>query len=256
MVAIPKQPEPEFEAAPLHPKVAFEYDMTGFAYFDIETIPDQSPKALAKARENVKHPANLKKQESIDIWYAENAERAAKEALAKTSLDGGAGHVCTIGWAINDGPVRIEHAEDVGEERDIIAAFFKGLVRVDRGRPLRSGATLVGHNVLGFDIPFLLKRAVVLGVELPPASTMPRDPKPWHPGVFDTMTAWAGQSRGDMISMNRLCGILGIVGKADFDGSMVADAWAAGQHEIIATYCDDDVRRTRAIHQKFLAAGF
>ncbi len=248
MVALPKQPEPEAHVAPLHPNVEFEYGMGDYAYFDIETIPDQSAKALEKARESVKHPASLKKQESIDLWYAENAERAAHEILAKTSFDGGAGHVCTIGWAINDGHVQVEHAEDVGEEHDIIAAFFRGLPR--------SGVTLVGHNVLGFDIPFLLKRAVVLGVELPPASTMPRDPKPWHPKVFDTMTSWAGAGRGDMISMNRLCGILGIVGKEDFDGSMVAEAWANGEHETIARYCDDDVRRTRAIHQKFLAAGF
>lgn len=248
MVALPKQPEPEAYVAPLHPNVVNEYGMADYAYFDIETIPDQRKDTLDKLRAEVTAPAKYSKPESIELWLAENRESAAREALAKTSFDGGAGHACTIGWAINDGHVQVEHAEDVGEERDIIAAFFKGLPR--------SGATLVGHNVLGFDIPFLLKRAVVLGVELPPASTMPRDPKPWHPKVFDTMTSWAGAGHGDMISMNRLCGILGIVGKEDFDGSMVAEAWANGEHETIARYCDDDVRRTRAIHQKFLAAGF
>lgn len=246
MVAIPQIQEPDLDPAPLHPRVDQEYGMATYLYFDIETIPDQSERALDKARERVTPPGNIKKQESIDTWMAENQERAARDLLHKTCFDGGAGHVCTIGWAINDGEVHVEHAESVGEERDILSAFFRAVPR--------SGCTLVGHNVLGFDIPFLTKRAVILGVELPPDNSWPRDPKPWSRGVFDTMTAWAGAR--DMISMNRLCGHLGIIGKTDFDGSMVAEAWAEGRHMTIAEYCDDDVRRTRAIHQKFLQAGF
>lgn len=246
MVALPKPSETELEPVALHPIVAQEYEFSNFVYFDIETIPDQSEHALQKCREAVTPPGNIKKQESIDTWMAENAERAAREMLAKTSFDATAGHCCTIGWAFNDNDVHVEHAETVGEEAEIMRAFFKALPKND--------VVMVGHNVLGFDIPFLLKRAVILGVELPSDYVMPRDPKPWTKGVFDTMTAWAGHR--DMISMNRLCGALGIVGKTDFDGSMVAEAWAAGQHLTIAEYCDDDVRRTRRIHQKFLQARF
>lgn len=246
MVALPQIEDQAAAPATLHPNVAFEYDMASYVYFDIETIPDQSPDTLDRLRAEVTAPASYKKQESIDTWLAENRERAAREALAKTSLDGATGHVCTIGWAVNDGPVRVEHAETLGEEADIIGTFFKALPR--------AWATLVGHNITGFDIPFLLKRAVILGIELPASNVIPRDPKPWSSEVFDTMPAWAG-GRG-WISMNQLCGHLGIVGKTDFDGSMVAEAWAAGQHLTIAEYCDDDVRRTRAIHQKFLQARF
>ncbi|WP_425070670.1 ribonuclease H-like domain-containing protein [Sagittula sp. S175] len=248
MVAIPKQPDPEEFVAPMHPRVVQEYDCASYLYFDIETIPDQRPETLERLRAEVTAPARYSKQDSIDAWLAENRESAAREALAKTSFDPAAGHVCTIGWATNDGPVRVEHAEGLGEERDILDAFFRSLPKRD--------VTLVGHNHTGFDIPFLTKRAILLGVELPSEWAWPRDPKPWGRGLFDTMHAWAGSGRGDMIGMNRLCGLLGIVGKEGFDGSMVADAWAAGDHLTIARYCDDDVRRTRAIHQKFLAVGY
>lgn len=244
MTQLPPPPKP----APLSEAVQFAYGMDTFVYFDIETIPDQSPSALAKCREKVSPPGNIKKQESIDKWMADNADAAAKEMLAKTSFDGGRGHVCTIGWAKNDGAVRVEHAESRTEEAQIIQAFFADLDKY-------KSETLVGHNIVGFDIPFLLKRAIVLGVELPDDRKLPRDPKPWSNTVFDTMTAWE-KDRKKWPSMNALCGILGIVGKDGFDGSMVADAWAEGQHETIARYCDDDVRRTRAIHQKFLEAGF
>lgn len=246
MVALPALDEPVAEAIELDPVISQEYEYGKYLYFDIETIPDQSEGALKKCREEVKPPANLKKQESIDLWMTENAEKKARELLSKTSLDGATGHVCSIGWAINDGYVHIEHAETLGEEAEILNKFFRAVPKRD--------AILVGHNILGFDIPFLLKRAVILGVELPSDLTFPRDPKPWSNGVFDTMTAWEG-ARG-MISMNRLCGQLGIVGKEDFDGSMVADAWSEGHHMRIAEYCDSDVRRTRRIHQKFLKAGF
>lgn len=247
MTALPEFVEPAINRPVTSPAVLMAYSMNDFRYFDIETLPDQREGILEKYRKEVTPPANIKKQESIDIWMAEKAEQAAIEMLGKTSFDGGAGHVCTIGWAVNDGDVRVEHAEDIGEEADILRAFFSDFCKY-------KSTTLVGHNSNRFDIPFLMKRAVILGVELPDDRAFPRDPKPWDRNTFDTMTAWAGAR--DMISMNKLCGILGIVGKGNFDGSQVAEAWANGEHMTIAEYCDDDVRRTRAIHQKFLAAGF
>lgn len=243
MTALPQPPTPK----PLPASVVNAYDLQTFVYLDIETIPDQRPGTLDRLRAEVTAPASFKKPESIEAWLAENRDIAAREALAKTSFDGGAGHVCTIAWGKNGGDIRVEHMTDLGEEADILRAFFADL------DPYHS-ETIVGHNVAGFDIPFLLKRAIVLGVPLPPDNCLPRDPKPWSSNVFDTMKAWAGPR--DMISMNRLCGILGIVGKEDFDGSMVAEAWAAGEHERIAFYCHDDVERTRAIHQRFLAASY
>jgi predicted PolB exonuclease-like 3'-5' exonuclease len=67
------------------------------------------------------------------------------------------------------------------------------------------------------------------------------------------MTAWAGGT--NRISMDELCQILGIQGKDGFDGSQVAAAWSAGEHDKIAEYCRDDVYRTREIHKRFLQAG-
>lgn len=228
------------------PAVQRAYGDCKFTYLDIETIPDQSPGALEKAMRCVKPPASYKKAESIEQWLAENRESAGREMLAKTSLDGGRGHVCTIGWAMNDGDVRVEHAESRAEEAGILRAFFADLPPWD--------CAIVGHNIARFDLPFMTKRAIILGVPLPGRNAFPRDPKPWDARLFDTMTAWAGAK--DFISLNNLCGMLGIIGKEDFDGSDVADAWAAGDHMTIAHYCDADVRRVRSIHQRFLEVGF
>ena len=218
-----------------------------FTYFDIETIPCQAPEYLDDLRKTVAAPARLSKPESIEKWLHDNREKAAKESLEKTSFDGGRGHVCTISWAKNDGLIKTLHAHQISDERGIVKGFFESL-------DLYHSETLVGHYITGFDIQFLTKRAIVLGVELPPNSAFPRDPKPWGKGIHDTMTMWAGVR--DRISLDALCNILGIPGKGDFDGSMVADAWANGRHKKIAEYCADDVSRTREIHKRFLKAGW
>lgn len=214
-------------------------------FIDIETIPTQSPDVRAKFRSEVKAPGNIKKPESIEEWLAENGDEAAKDAIAKTSFDPAHGHICTISWAIDDDEPITAHANAVAHERDVIEAFFASLTPNHR-------YTFVGHYIGGFDLRFILCRAVVLGIRIP--RCIPRDPKPWDSKVFDTMTAWAG-NRGT-VSMDTLCDAFGIPGKGDFSGADVAEAWAEGKHDTIADYCADDVLRTRAIWSRFQAADF
>ena len=223
------------------------YRSQRFVYFDIETIPCQNPDYLAELQAEVTAPAQFKKPESIEAWLAENRETAALESLAKTSFDGGRGHVCTIAWAKNDSGIEVRHAKTVADERAVISDFFADLDSYH-------SETLVGHNITGFDLLFLKKRAVVLGITMPGRTSFPRDPKPWDKTVQDTMGMWAGGT--NRVSMDNLCRILGIVGKDGFDGSMVAEAWANGEHDKIAEYCQDDVHRTREIHKRFLQAGY
>lgn len=225
--------------------VSERYEETTFVYFDIETIPCQDAEILDDFRSSVKAPASYKKPDSIKKWLDENREAEAQNAMSRTSFDGGLGHVCTVAWAVNDGPIRVAHAASLDDERDVLAAFFSA---VD---PYHS-QTFVGHNVAAFDLPFVTKRAILLGVTIPHA--IPRDPKPWGKGVADTMAMWAGSR--DRISMDRLCKLMGVRGKDGFDGSMVADAWARGEHDTIAEYCRDDVYRTREIHKRFLRVGW
>ena len=215
-------------------------------YLDIETIPTQSTIAWGDALAAVTAPGSYKKQESIDEWLAENRERVAREAIAKTSFDPAQGHICTISWAAGDDDITTAHAETVDQEADVLRAFFGAMGDFDR-------PTFVGHYVGGFDLRFIICRAVVLGVPIPRG--IPRDPKPWESRVFDTMQAWAG-AKGT-ISMKNLAAALGIPAKDDgFDGSQVAEAWANGEHQRVADYCAADVEAVRAIHKKFTAVNW
>lgn len=214
-------------------------------YLDIETIPCQSPEYRDKVQANLKPPGNIKKPESIAQWLEENGDAAADEAVAKTSFDPAHGHICCIGFAVGNKPAEYYEARSIADERAQLESFFASL-------PDMGLVRFVGHNVSGFDLRFIICRSIVLGVEIP--TIIPRDIKPWSQDIFDTMVAWAG-ARGT-IGQDRLCEALGLPGKGDFDGSMVAEAWANGEHEKIASYCLQDVETVRAIHRRFEAVGY
>ena len=96
---------------------------------------------------------------------------------------------------------------------------------------------------------FLRQRGIINGVTM--HRLISEEVKPWDKGVvFDTMTAWTGDPR-EFISMNALCQILGLPGKGDdIDGSKVWDYVAAGRLDIVAAYCNEDVRRTYAMFER------
>lgn len=212
--------------------------MNNYLYFDIETIPTQDPDAAARLAEGITAPANYKDEEKIAAYIAEKAG----EAVGKTSFDGLEGHVCAISW--DNGDIScVSCAETVVDEARLIDQFFAAF------DPYHS-QTLVGHNIAGFDIPFLTRRALVLGVKLP--AQWPKNVKPWSDKIHDTMQMLGGK---DYTSLDKLCRALGIPGKDGFDGSQVAAAWAAGEFDRISEYCADDVAKVRAVHRRMIEIG-
>jgi predicted PolB exonuclease-like 3'-5' exonuclease len=215
-------------------------------YFDIETIPAQDPAIRAELRAAVTAPAKYSKPESIAEWLKENRDAEGDAQWLKTSFDGGVGQCVCIGFAIGDGPAHSYVVSNLtrDDEKTVLQDFFCALT--DAGH-----VQLIGHNIAGFDIPFLWKRAMVLGVK--PPFNFPRNPKPWSELICDTMTLWdANQKAGG--SMDRLCRLMGIPGKGEFGGADVWPAIERGEFDRVAAYCRDDVERTRAMHRRMTFA--
>ena len=208
-----------------------------YLYFDIETIPDQSEYALDRAKESVKVPANYKNPDTIAQYIEDNAV----EQWKKTALDGFSGHVICIGT--NFGTFV---ANDVAEEEKIIRDFYQLIAK-------NPELSIVGHNIIGFDIPFLTKRSIVLGVKLPPEHIWPRNPKPWDNRVFDTMMQFGNGK--EFIGLDKLAKSLGIKGKS-VSGEEVIFHWQQGNIQAIRDYCVDDVRIVEEIHKKFLSVNW
>ncbi len=217
-------------------------------YFDIETVPAQDPAIRSELAAAVTAPAKYSKPESIAEWLEANREAEAEAAWLKTSFDGGAGQVCVIGWAVEDGAAISMQVDDLSRdaEREVLACWFDWLTKLYAGT---SGTRpcLIGHNIIGFDLPFLWKRAMVLNVK--PPLWFPRSPKPWSDVVADTMLLWDSTQRAGG-SMDRLCRLFGMEGKGDMDGSKVWPMVRDGKIDAVAEYCRGDVERTRAIYRR------
>lgn len=218
-------------------------------YLDVETVPSQAPDARDLIRASIKPPGTLKKPESIAAWWQDSAPDAVEDAWRKTALDASQGELVAISWASDDaGPftaIRSKHHD----ERVVLAEFFGQLqahltanaVRLADGRELwEDEPFFVCHNS-AFDLGFLWRRSIVLGIR-PPFKIPAPDARP---GLFGcTMRAWAGPR--DTISLDRLCCALGVQSpKGDMDGSKVFDAWRAGELDRIAKYNAVDVVATR-----------
>ncbi len=219
-------------------------------YFDIETIPCQLPGVLDEFKAAVTAPAKYTKADSIAEWLRENRDSEGEAAWLKTSFDGGMGHVVCIGLAVDDGPARSYQVPARGygqrnEEARLLQDFFADLTDIGR-------SVLVGHNVIGFDLPFLWKRAMVLGVK--PPLWFPRNPSKYTSEmVRDTMLLWDQEQRAGC-SMDRLCKLLGIPGKGAVSGADVWPRVKAGDIEAVAEYCRGDVERTRAMFKRMTFA--
>jgi hypothetical protein len=213
--------------------------------FDIETLPTDDASVIAEFEKGIKPPATHKKQETIDAWMLENKESALKEVVGKTSFDGMHGRVACIAWSIDDEPVFASGAEHTESETiKLLYAFIEA--------ECHDEVKFCGHNLAGFDLPFLKHRSIILGIKPPKSLLQAMNAKPWDSCIADTMLMWSSDSQ-KRASMDKLCKAFGIQGKDGFDGSMVAETWPVDPQKVIE-YCKDDVRRTRAIYKRIMFA--
>lgn len=224
--------------------------MTDYLYLDLETVPTTDLAVIERIGADIKPPSTMKKAETIKAWEDNDKQAAIDEAVAKTSFDGGYGSICSIAWAWNDDNVLKRVKMPYMQEGLYLQDALDSIIASRPDRHAYHQVQIVGHYVAEFDIRFLWQRAFVLGVKMP--VFFPKDPKPWSKEVFDTMQAWAG-AKGS-VSLDRLCRYLGIEGKGDVDGSMIAGMYARGEYDAIAAYNADDVEKVRKIHRKMQIA--
>jgi len=111
---------------------------------------------------------------------------------------------------------------------------------------------LVGHNVLGFDLPFIFQRCLVHEIQVRPFVNLADYNVR---GVFDTMHRWWLGARRH-VSLDDVAWALGIESSktAEVEGSKVFDLYQAGRLELIRDYNLNDVRVTRQIYERMVAS--
>ena len=210
---------------------------------DIETIPADDARIVDYISATIKPPGTIKLASSIAKWHAESKQEAIEEAVNKTGLDGAFGRVCVIGFDI-DGTIDALHGLD---EPALLVSFNSRLNTIPRS--LWNAMTIVGHNVTGFDLRFLLQRYIVNGIQPHAIIHAAAQAKAWDAKVYDTMTQFAGY--GNRISLDKLCMALGVPSpKGEMDGSMVGRYVAEGRIAEVVEYCKRDVAATREVYKR------
>lgn len=103
-------------------------------------------------------------------------------------------------------------------------------------------ALLCAHNGKEFDFPYIARRALVNGIEIPEILDL-AGKKPWEVNHLDTLQLWKFGDYKHYTSLSLLTTIFNIpTPKDDIDGSMVNKVyWKDKDLKRIAVYCEKDV---------------
>lgn len=209
-------------------------------YLDIETIPADWNDEQIDAHAKASVPGNYSKPESIAKWIEENR----LEQWSRTALDWRYARICAIGMIVEIG-------HDV-QERTVVTLNEHGerqmLGELDAVLAQYAPDTIVGHNVIGFDLPRLHIAAARC---LPALARRLAEYRGHRHAVQDTMRLAMGMERCRLAD---LAMALGLEGKSG-DGSQVHDLWLAGRVDAIAAYCLQDVEVTRNVYRMLTGAG-
>jgi predicted PolB exonuclease-like 3'-5' exonuclease len=138
-----------------------------------------------------------------------------------------------------------------GHEEDKVLNSFNKVINGSLSQ--NKGTKLVGFAISQFDIPFLLKRCIILGIA-PNQLIDINHLKPWNCDTFiiDLKTLWRGGSATDSSLIN-VAIALGLPSpKSDMEGAQVHKIYYSDPDPIkrISNYCDSDVVTNINIFQK------
>ncbi|MEP6818591.1 MAG: ribonuclease H-like domain-containing protein [bacterium] len=192
--------------------------------------------------------------------YLEDIAIEEERCYQLGSLSATSGRVLSI--AVHQGPVagmdfgveqrQSEHVFGInedGEEQDekkSLLAFLGFMKDFDCDTD-----EIVGHNLIGFDLPFIFQRCLVNSI---PAKPLVDLSEYRVRGVFDTMHAWwLGAKRN--VSLDDIAWALGIESSktATAEGSKVFELYQAGKLGEIREYNLNDVRVTRKVYERMVA---
>lgn len=135
------------------------------------------------------------------------------------------------------------------DEREILTKCMGVMNNADK-----NGMYLGGHTIERFDIPFLWKRMLAMGLN-PPNSISVWDKKPWDLKFFDICKVWSdGAWKESFTSLDTMSAIFDVeTPKGALKGSMVHHSyWKENGIEDIKTYCEGDVRATMEVANKLI----
>jgi hypothetical protein len=211
-------------------------------FLDIETVPaypafEKVPEKFRKLWE--KKARNL---------GGKDEEQTAEDLYERAGIYAEFGKIICISCGfINGNEIRLKSF--YGDDEKILLQEFIQLLQRHYNR---SDSLLCAHNGKEFDFPYLARRMLVQGLELPPILDL-AGKKPWEVRHLDTLELWKFGDYKHYTSLELLAAIFDIpTPKDDIDGSQVAHVyWEEKDLERIAVYCQKDVLTTIQLFRRY-----
>ncbi len=226
-------------------------DLSKILFLDIETVPQKE-----ELTEMSPELAYLWK-EKFELIRKRMPEKYPEDTTAAQAFESSAGIYAEFGKivCISVGFIHFKGREMLfrvksfagDDEKEILQEFALMLARFCTEK----SNTLCGHNIKEFDIPYICRRMLINGLELPPILNI-AGKKPWEIAFIDTLELWKFGDYKNYTSLKLMTAIFGIpTPKDDIDGSEVAAVYYKEKDvERIANYCQKDVLATAQVYLK------
>lgn len=211
-------------------------------FLDIETVP---------AVENY----NLLSEKMQKLWDKKanyligDSQKTSAEIYKRAGIYAEFGKIIVISvGAINRNEFRIKSF--YGDEEKILLLDFAQMLNRYYNQ---ADSILCAHNGKEFDFPYIARRMLINGIELPEVLQI-AGRKPWEVKHLDTLELWKFGDYKNYTSLDLLTAIFDIpTPKDDIDGSMVAKVYYEENNlERIKTYCQKDVLAIAQLMRRYM----
>ncbi|MFM7106731.1 MAG: 3'-5' exonuclease [Flavobacteriales bacterium] len=215
-------------------------------FLDLETVPAEAD--ISQLTDEWK---NLWEEKSRFI--REKNQSSLEESYSSAGIFAEFGKIICIGlgyFAQRQGE-RIFRVRSIeGDDEKKVLQEFANLLESHTGKPFR---LLCAHNGKEFDFPYLCRRMLVHGIQLPQLLNI-AGKKPWEVAHLDTMELWKFGDYKNYTSLKLLAQLFSIpTPKDDISGADVYNVYYKEQNiDRIATYCRKDVITMARVMQKFM----
>ena len=205
-------------------------------FLDIETVPENETFSQLDGEKQELWELKSKYQRKEDFTAEEFYERAGIWAEFGKII------CISVGYFTHKGEARTLRVTSFHGEEESLLKEFKNLLDSYFNHPKY---LLCGHNGKEFDFPYIARRMIINGIDLPAKLDL-FGKKPWEIPHLDTMELWKFGDYKHFTSLKLMANVLGIHSpKEDIDGSMVKDVYYKEKDiDRIIKYCELDVITT------------
>ena len=218
-------------------------DLKNVLFLDIETVPAESSfEQLSEEEQNLFSHKTAYQRKTEETSASDFYERAGIWAEFGKII------CISVGYFMESDQLLTFRIKSFSGEEKILLNDFSQLIHTHFSKPEQ---LLCAHNGKEFDFPFIARRMIVNGINIPEKLNL-FGKKPWEVAHLDTLELWKFGDHKNYTSLRLLAAIFGFPSpKDDISGADVASVyWEDRDLDRIAHYCEKDVLATAQLFLK------